>query len=261
MKKYKLNRWYPSLPEEWKIYQNIIVILRGDHYIGNRFFISKEEVENNPEFWEEIIKKDYEILSLCTSDEIFDKMGNCYIRRSNRSEEGVYPDMEVGGYYGNQKLEIYSVKRLSDDEIFTVGDEVNFFWNRRDKKAIISTIRIHKNKLEIFGGCMINHIKNLRHIKPLFTTQDGVDIFSEKDYEILWGVALQAQGSDVLRKGYYKGLGEYAKPYKNRKWFWSKEKAEEWIDLNKIRYSKQDILNVTTELLGKSIIKNIKNKT
>ena len=61
MKEYKLVKFYPSLPKDWK--EGMIVGL-GDWYYdyspcsGNyrHKFIHKSEIENNPEYWQEVIK-------------------------------------------------------------------------------------------------------------------------------------------------------------------------------------------------------------
>ncbi len=64
MKKYRLKQWYPGLLEEWKG-RDIIAEERNCLYIGfdpdNSMTVmqsfSKREVENNPDFWEEIANK------------------------------------------------------------------------------------------------------------------------------------------------------------------------------------------------------------
>ena len=70
-KKYKLIKEYPGSPE--------LGIIAEERYV----------MKDQPEYWEEVVEKDYEIL----------------ISR-------VVPQ------------EILSVKRLSDGEVFTIGDEV-----------------------------------------------------------------------------------------------------------------------------------------
>jgi hypothetical protein len=68
MREFKLKRWYPSLPTEWHGEDNIIVVERGyNHTVyelhpslkgTTRFAILTErEVENNSEFWEEVVYK------------------------------------------------------------------------------------------------------------------------------------------------------------------------------------------------------------
>lgn len=74
------------------------------------FTISSLDVEHhnkkNLEFWEEVIEKDYEILSYIS------KLKNAIIS----SEDD---------WINHGDWDIHSVKRLSDGEVFTVGDKLN----------------------------------------------------------------------------------------------------------------------------------------
>lgn len=91
------------------------------------------------EVLKEVIEKDYELLSIIP----------------NNSLKGIifnYNCPEIESYLKFGDYNIHSVKRLSDGEVFTVGEEVNFFWLRSNRKEEITTIRIHKGVLEIFGG-------------------------------------------------------------------------------------------------------------
>ena len=69
MKRYKLKKWYPSLPSEWKVGQIV-----EKNYIGGysgylsvlvpSYFLYGKEVEDNAEYWEEIIDaKPYDIFT------------------------------------------------------------------------------------------------------------------------------------------------------------------------------------------------------
>lgn len=54
MKRYKLKKWYPSLPKDIKVGDE--VELSGEYYcmkLGNTC-VPKEQVENHPDFWEEV---------------------------------------------------------------------------------------------------------------------------------------------------------------------------------------------------------------
>jgi hypothetical protein len=54
MSSYKLKKWYPSLPEDWKIGDTITKCSAGYYDRMGSSKIYSAEVENNPEFWEEI---------------------------------------------------------------------------------------------------------------------------------------------------------------------------------------------------------------
>jgi hypothetical protein len=185
MKKYKLIKRYPGSPK-----LNFIVTFKPgyDHVSpaktesGTDYcYLHLDECEEFFENWEEIVEPTYEILSIKSVDK-----RRMYIQEwTSEKESGkslkqmltVGRCVESGDYYIN------SVKRLSDNEVFTVDEEVNFFWLRKNRKEKITAIKINKNVLGIFGGGVINFIENLENIKkPLFTTKDGVEIFEETNY-------------------------------------------------------------------------------
>ena len=101
MKKYKLIREYPGSDAKG----TIAVLLEANHiYKGFRFNYDVRHVENSPGFWEEVVEKDYEILK-------YHSIENPSIGRTTCNSKL------------NDTYNIYSVKRLSDGEVFTVGDK------------------------------------------------------------------------------------------------------------------------------------------
>ena len=148
MKSYKLIKEYPASPK-----LGFIVFERHCgmyHNIDTGNMYGSQMIENQPEYWEEVIEKDYEIL----------------ISR-------VVPQ------------EILSVKRLSDGEVFTIGDRITGY--HKDVR-IIQTIKICPYtkiiRLEQSGG--FTDLGNATKAKQrLFITHDGKDIFAG---DIVWWV-------------------------------------------------------------------------
>jgi len=70
MKTYRLKKWYPSLPNDWKEGHKVTdVYEESGSYIsclGIPGAVPRYEVESNPEFWEEIVEKDYKIIKIMT---------------------------------------------------------------------------------------------------------------------------------------------------------------------------------------------------
>jgi hypothetical protein len=97
MKKYKLIRKYPGS-------QPFGTIVEIDNTQETGYY------SENTEFWKEIVEKDYEILSQ-TSVRVCNPKDNYKVVR-------------------NTTPVIHSVKRLSDGEVFTVGDLINIIGNR-----------------------------------------------------------------------------------------------------------------------------------
>lgn len=163
MKTYKLIKTYPGSP-----CFGFIASPKGNniYYVNSNWI----EPENYPEFWEEVIELDYEILT-------------------------VSPSEKHTAYYNKQLLftwstcdknielwDIRSVKRLSDGIIFTLGDKVSIFKGITNIKAfrILSNNEFvidFDNKCSAIGVQYISKV-----IEPIFTTDDGVAIFEGDSY-------------------------------------------------------------------------------
>lgn len=107
-KKFKLIKKYPGSPE-----LGSIVSKHSAHtYIMFDGIYPAHSIENHPEFWEEIIKPTYKILSF---------------RSLQSFKAGHIVDMEKNNYGPEKYLksdywEINSIKRLSDNVVFTIGN-------------------------------------------------------------------------------------------------------------------------------------------
>lgn len=245
-KKYKLIKTYPGSPELGTIASRGMGIKfeypNGD--VGG-FSSSKGRdfetlVENQPEFWEEVVEKEYEILSLS-------------LMRSIRDEIIIatdYSDKYIEGLLACKGNSIHSVKRLSDGEVFTVGDLCNPIGKYSYSKHKITTIEFCKaGYLRIGSSDYYIGINNIEHSKtPLFTTEDGVDIY-EGDY-VCWIVN--------NKYNHYIDIKDYRKADRSMFtdgtiiYFSTKEAAEEYILMNKPCLSINDLLsnnNITSEAL------------
>lgn len=127
--------------------------------------------------WQEVIEKDYEILSIkCKIENFGDYILN---KISNGKFANEYKQIE----FNNQFYSIYSVKRNSDGEVFTVGDKITYGKNTKGEGKIIESFHFKYNKIYIKYECDICKFddwlgSNFQHYKqPLLTTRDGVDIF------------------------------------------------------------------------------------
>ncbi len=114
MKKYRLIREYPNSPILGSISYNIGTEKRTGYVTtvelpnGHKYFTSTIiDYEKYIEYWQEIVEKEYEILSLRNK-----KQPN-YIYDETDKSFNVYIE-GLNGHYNF--LEIYSVKRLSDGE-------------------------------------------------------------------------------------------------------------------------------------------------
>ena len=228
MSSYKLKKWYPSLPKDWEIDMEVRLIGDAKNNIYNtcdsRYTSNYRycfEVENNPEFWEKVVEKDYEILSFTNhTGQISTKRKNgLFLNSICTNGSGVYTEE-----HHLNKWDIQSVKRLSDGSIWTIGEKTT--------DGIIT-------KFEILDGVLIVFIYDVTWFKldlleklkqPLFKTEDGVDIFQgdkvhwvvTRDYRYLYYIPFVSTHleSCFSKDGVYKV-------------FSTKEVADEWILMNK----------------------------
>lgn len=235
--KYKLIKEYPGSPK-------LGTTVERDSNCSNYYYrvisgvvntFTPKNIENHPEFWEEIIEKDYEILSLIEGKFIYpcDKYSKDYIHQLVNT---------IGA-------NIHSVKRLSDGEIFTIGDKIN-------NGSVITGIKHFKDRLNIwldlsgkscYGGYFtIDDI--IKDKQPLFTTEDGVDIFEGDNYfKVL-------QESFILLD--MKNANDNHR--KDATTFSTKEKAEEYILINKPCLSYNEVLNAT-KIRNKNTFETLKD--
>jgi len=168
---------------------------------------------------EKVVEKDYEILQLSLKRSIKPNI----IDINNRSKEYILALLNCDGN------SIHSIKRLSDGEIFTIGDITNI--------GTILSIRTEGQGL-VFNGSYKYGLNDLKHVKqPLFTTEDGVDIFENKDGEIIWW-SLQLDNWKIsnaphICKNLIPTKTEDLLKHCRELRFSTKEAAEEYILMNK----------------------------
>jgi hypothetical protein len=222
MKKYKLIKKY--LGCEYP--DNAIIDTDFIWVQGKKIYL-----KDYPENWQEVVERDYEILSFKSLTPF--KAGHIVrVGKTTRSAED---------YLKRSEWIIHSVKRLSDGAVFTVGDYINYHCSKSSCKKQITSIKIIRNVVKIItdDGCeallwMIHHYKN-----PLFKTEDGVDIFEGDEYYYFrfhsWTFSKAKANNE-----FYQG----DKDSKNSLYFSTKEAAEEYILFNQPKLSINDVKRV-----------------
>jgi len=207
-------------------------------------------VEPSSEFWELVPQKEFEIMSFITNQDIYFQ-GDLSIKEDTIVNRTNNDDFYGGGVLGtedellaNPKWSIHSIKRLSDGEVFTIGDRIQ---NPGYPYYILGNINVMGNEIELTqkdwnpstdGVGTIRQFKLLIKLKPVFTTQDGVDIYLGDEYF--------AVDNGNTRGGVYKfnADGKFLEPSLVR--FSTRELAEDYILLNKKCLSVQDIRKFLT---------------
>lgn len=231
--KYRLRKWYPSLPNRTKNRETFVkehhyyidqysLIIEGE-FVGE---VSKEEVENHPEFWEKV-KEDYEILALKYTG---DKENVAKILKDTCNIKSYLKG------YARDSWKIYKVRRLSDGKVFTIGDKVKV---QGGNPQTIEKFEIADDSLrfrfEDGRGALLKYFRDpndIKHYKePLFTTEDDVDIYEGDEY---WYVTENNNINHNPKAHKRSGLGV-------NKHFSTKEKAEAYVRRHKPRFSTEDI--------------------
>lgn len=257
--RYRLIKEYPGSP---KLDSIVEIKNNGGYELENStsYFMTKDKVENYPEFWEEVVEKDYEIVSL-----VCDRPSKTIITYENGGSgypagvfERVYKSkdkwLHAFAEINANIWKIHSVKRKFDGEIFTIGDFVN---GRTISSFSINWIeiglKIHCDdvgKGNINDGCFFK-LQDLEKVKqPLFTTEDGVDIFEGDTFTHTSG---WAEPKVVIAKS--SKHTNYSLPMD--KLFSTKEKAKEYILMNKPCLSINEILSLSKGFRDKEHLKKL----
>lgn len=243
--KYKLIKEYPGSPKLGYIFETKIY----------------DEYKDFPEFWEPIIEKDYEILLISG---IKNGLVLCELNPNtnlfkynmvNGSEEFSLDNFLKSGY------RIHSVKRLSDGEIFTIGDsgivpkKTHDFYKKKRYPIISFYIKDGKLKTIYENGCHLD-INELKHFQePLFITEDGVDIYEGDTFYFVNNIE---NGVYMLNKDIAKLNASNSKKVKGILDFSTKEAAEEYIVMNKPVLSLNDIKNYNNATVYTVVANNLK---
>lgn len=230
LKKYRLIREYPGSPK----LGTIASCSKGHGTIqfesskGKLSYLASSAddffenlVVNQPEFWQEVVEKDYEILKLALARSIKPEV---------RDFEGYSLDY-INGLLACKDNYIHSVKRLSDFEVFTIGDKCKDI--NTNCITTVSEITL-KDTICFINGVNINYLKKVK--QPLFTTEDGVDVYPEGRISTVLSNTMELYTIDGL-------AGKNTTPVKGFKYFSTKEAAEEYILMNKSCLSVQDVLD------------------
>jgi len=249
MKKYKLIQKYPSLARDWEPGMEVGTGDRNYGYSpcsGNYTDCRKldnNEVENNPEFWQEVVDHEFEIISFKQDSGVTD-LWTKFREGWSRNVNG-YP---VTGPYSTEAIlknplyKIHSVKRLSDGEVFTVGDRAKVYEygsiKTIDSMTLVTKCSSMKEGIWLNYNSGSSHITHaIKQIKqPLFITHDGKDIFAGDQ---VWWVRKDNSYYDsfisVPGMKFHSNLNAY---------FLTEEAALDYIEKNKVLFTTEDGVNI-----------------
>ncbi|ALN97155.1 hypothetical protein [Flavobacterium phage FpV4] len=246
-KKYKLIKEYPGSPKLGTIVDRRGVFVYFDINSPNvNMTVSQNYVENYPEYWEEVIEKNYEILSFVCNQN-FNELRKGEI--ITKQENGQYKGDKILTWKGEEGLvkmkhwSIYSVKRLSDGELFTLGNRVQDSLTDELTNFKVQNITFFYPGIKIIcqaesGTTM--PLNTIRHINNyLFTTKDGEEIYEGNEYFRVFKKDFELYNHQTFANKQYnfEHMSESA-------WHFStKEAAQEFILSNKPCLSVIDVMN------------------
>jgi hypothetical protein len=203
---------------------------------GNSYY------SENPEFWEEVVELDYEILS--------------YVKKDNPK---CHTLKRRGGERHDEFWNIRVVKRLSDGEIFKIGDVIQTYKNSPKHRIVAITIAKGQDSLKqgiwiTYDGGSQQFSNTIKVKDKLFTTEDGVDIYMDDSF---WFI--ERDDNRIFNVDAISSSG------KNRfiKYFSTEEAAQKYLINNKVCLSLDDIrrsLSLTSNQLN-DLVTLIKIKT
>ena len=199
------------------------------HYWKGNWYNPKDY----PEFWEKVVEKDYEILSFININDgnIFNDIRYCKFLNQKQfysKTTGTWVS-EIAYAYS---YAIYSVKRLSDEEIFTVGDRIENTNNPHINDKIYG-ISLEKDEIHVYYQGY-DYLQDISHCKQvLFTTKDGVDIFKGGSYYNVYDFKICNKLTAM------NPLSKHEKLV-----FSTKEAAEKYILMNKPCLSINDVVDL-----------------
>lgn len=197
--------------------------------------LCKEIAEDYCSFWcstldgsfeqwaKEHTKSDWEILSF--KDE--------YDRIFNKGYDDRYWVEDNGSYTYDFALEevqrglasIHSIRR-SDGEVFEVGDKVEY--GEENRKGFISEFKfgeVYEDTLFfVIDKWMHCELHNITKLKPLFKTEDGIDIVHRDTKTYMVDMEFE-----ILGPAYYAGSNT------SHKYFSTREAAEAWVESKKVK--------------------------
>lgn len=175
--------------------------------------------------------------------------GKCILDAFKESKEkDVHKDYEVlegalmPGF--SKKKHINSVKRLSDNQVYSLGDYAKVKANNGDITNFVINGFVEENGIIMVlvknSGCRFSlSMLQPKEKVPLFTTEDGVEVFPNQK---VYGVNADFKYTN----SYYWADGSFGKYSLARGvlYFSTEEKAQEYILLNKpIQVTYQEMLN------------------
>lgn len=214
----------------------------------------------NLNYWEEVVKKEWEILSFINDRGVILYFeGEKCVRKSNGTSVVFVKDKTTVIQNGFSK--IHSVKRLLDGEVFTLGDICHPLDYTDFKSSITKIFLLVSDKMRVKSNSYDLGINDLTKVKtPLCISTDGYEMYEDDIYytpqrnligfynlfmQFKVSTSSNFEDKNVKRFTKKENVEEFIrKENYNGKRFKTKEEVEQIILMNKPCLSLNDLLSV-----------------
>lgn len=190
-------------------------------WIGSDGKLRQQRLSNNFCF-KEVVEKDYEILEI-----------EYHGLRHNKHS------LYFCSYVDHEDAIITKIKRLSDDEVFTIGDKITGKTYNKPREIIGFKKYALGLYIDLKSGLV--KLENAKFHKKLFTTEDGVDIYEGDD---CYFIEKDKSNDFITPTRGRDGKHDFSRFL----YFSTKEKAEEYIENRKksFLFTTKDGVNIYT---------------
>jgi hypothetical protein len=235
--KFRLIKEYPNSPKLGTVHTYIEAGACGGDWLGTYHY------KKFNEFWEEVKEvkpKIYEITGLTDGNTIFN-----IIEGGKKNmlwcKEGTWLNPNTT----SKAYSIYSIKRLSDNEVFSIGDKVKC--SMYSTTQIIKELKVVESRNTIYvsvesmeWGLDVDGIIKVKD--PLFTTSDDIDIYERDKYYYIVSNSIHPQNWKPLL--HVTDWDNPAQPPLGFIQFSSKELAEGYVLMNKPCLSVKELIDL-----------------
>lgn len=244
--KYELIKDYPGSPKLGTVVES---------EIHNGF-----SLKDYPGNWKPVQEKLYEIISFKNIQTHLPKeFENGIVARNSKNLFGYTFELEIGEAteqgmleaVAQKKFVIHSIKRLSDGEVFTVGDIVKHNTLNRITIEYITnignTIAMHGPIVGITGSGHYQ-LKSIEKVKSVFKTCDNAEISIDDLYYYVNTETLKVKDAICT---------ETSGSNPNHLYFSTEEAANNYVFLNAKTISRKELLDVIEDLSNPEVDKSL----
>ena len=220
--------WTDALVAEYSLKEQKMTL-----YEFKRFIAEREASKTKP--------KEYEILEfsvdyLGDSNIVFYKLTEPNVYRKKGTDFPIWFD--ILNTQKEKSFKIKRVRRLSDGEVFSIGDEVVVGVRKGVIGKFISAERLQLSCVDCEPCYNLSELQKAK--QPILTTTDGVDVYENTSIWILFEQTWRLSNIPSCKNMHQELTSD--RSANTYKYFSTKEAAEQYVHWNKKQFSLADIM-------------------